>query len=136
MSPAFTLSNPPGLYDPKDHGYSHSAQIAPNSRIVHLAGQVGMDAAGTLANGFAAQTRQAIANIDIALRAAGATLADVYKLTILVVDHSEARLAEWAAEMDQAWGPNYPTGTLIAVPRLALDGLLIEMEAIAALPAE
>ncbi|MHC8306381.1 RidA family protein [Pseudomonas sp. PB3P13] len=134
-SPAFTLSNPAGLYDPTDNAYSHVAQVTLNARIVHLAGQGGQDREGYLAPGFAEQVRQTIANVEIGLAAAGATLNDVYKLTILVVDHSESRLAEWAAEANRAWGLHLPTGTLIAVPRLALDGMLVEVEAIAALPA-
>ncbi|WP_256574292.1 RidA family protein [Pseudomonas sp. M30-35] len=134
-SSVFTLSNPAGLYDPTDNAYSHVAQVPLNARIVHLAGQGGQDREGYLAPGFTEQVRQTIANIEIGLVSAGATLDDVYKLTLLVVDHSESRLAEWAAEAKRAWGPHLPTCTLIAVPRLALDGMLVEVEAIAALPA-
>jgi len=134
-SPAFVLSNPAGLDDPSAHGYSHIAQVAPGARIVHLAGQGGQDGEGRLAPDFAAQARQAIANIDIGLAAAGATLKDVYRLTLLVVDHSETRLADWVAEAQRAWGSQAPACTLIPVPRLALDGMLVEIEAIAALPA-
>jgi enamine deaminase RidA (YjgF/YER057c/UK114 family) len=97
-SPVFTLSNPAGLHDPTDNAYSHVAQVPLNARIVHLAGQGGQDREGYLAPGFAEQVRQTIANVEIGLAAAGATLSDVYKLTILVVDHSESRLAEWAAD--------------------------------------
>lgn len=82
-SPAFTLSNPAGLYDPTDNAYSHVAQVSLNARIVHLAGQGGQDREGYLAPDFADQVRQTIANVEIGLAAAGATLNDVYKLTIL-----------------------------------------------------
>ncbi|MBD8826094.1 RidA family protein [Pseudomonas sp. CFBP 13602] len=135
FSPAFTLSNPAGLYDPTDNAYSHVAQVPLKSRIVHLAGQGGQDRNGYLGPSFVEQVRQTIANVQIGLEAAGATLNDVYKLTILVVDHSESRLTEWAAEAKRAWGSHLPTGTLIAVPRLALDGMLVEVEAIAAVSA-
>lgn len=129
---AFTLSNPSGLYDPTVHAYTHVAEVPPNTRIVQLAGQVGYDKDGNLAPSFAAQTRQAFDNIEIALSSVNATLKDVYKLTVLVVDHSEARLKEWQTEANRAWPAHPPTGTLIPVPRLAVDGLLVEIEVVAA----
>jgi enamine deaminase RidA (YjgF/YER057c/UK114 family) len=80
------------------------------------------------------QARQALANLQTALRSRGAGLADVFKLTLLIVDHSEEKLRQWVAEAERAWGPQMkPTCTLIPVARLALDAMQIEIEAIAAL---
>ena len=53
---------------------------------VVLAGQVGIDAEGRLADGVEAQTRQALRNIESVLRDCGATLADVAKTTVFVTD--------------------------------------------------
>jgi hypothetical protein len=52
------------------------------------------------------------------------------------VDHTEERLHVFGSELELALkgGPK-PTCTLIPVPRLALDGMLSEVEAVAALPA-
>jgi len=51
-----------------------------------------------------------------------------------MVDHSEERLRLWVEQTDLAWaGTMKPVCTLIPVPRLALDGMLIEIEAVAAL---
>lgn len=84
---------------------------------------------------FDEQARQALVNLKIALASRGATLEHVCKLTLLVVDHSEARLRQWVAEAEHAWGGRMtPTCTLIPVPRLALDGMLVEVDAVAALP--
>lgn len=132
---AFTLSNPPGLYDPSPNAYSHVAQVRAGSRLLAVAGQGGEDAQGQLPDDFQAQARQALANLQTALAASGAGLGDVFKLTLLIVDHSEARLQQWTALAHQAWGGAMtPTCTLIPVPRLALDGMLVEIDAMAALP--
>lgn len=132
----FTLDNPAGLYDPAPNGYSHLARVAAGARWVLVAGQGGETADGALVPDFRAQVRQAFANLGTALAAAGAGPRDVVKLTVLVVDHSHARLAVFGEELAAAFGAGHrPTCTLIPVPRLALDGMLFEIEAMAALPA-
>lgn len=133
-STAFQLSNPDGLYDPSGNAYSHVAEVRADSRLLFIAGQGGEDRNGRLSPLFAEQARQALANLEIALASKGASLAQVFKLTLLIVEHSETRLHEWVAEADKAWGPGMkPTCTLIPVPRLALDGMLVEIEALAAI---
>jgi len=132
--PAFELSNPPGLYDPSTNAYSHVAEVIAQARLVILAGQGGEDIDGTLSVNFAEQARQALANVQAALRSRGAELTDVFKLTLLIVDHNDAKLRAWVAEADRAWGAAMkPVCTLIPVPRLALEGMQIEIEAHAAL---
>ena len=42
--PAFTLTNPAGLYDPAPNGYSHVALLQPGARLVFIAGQGGENA--------------------------------------------------------------------------------------------
>ncbi|AZL68922.1 MULTISPECIES: RidA family protein [Pseudomonas] len=131
---AFTLSNPEGLYDPSANAYSHVAEVRAGSRLVYVAGQGGEGLDGALSPQFDAQVRQALINLKIALASKGASLQDVFKLTLLVVDHSETRLQQWVAAATRAWdGSMTPTCTLIPVPRLALDGMLVEIDAVAAL---
>lgn len=131
---AFTLFNPHGLYDPGCNGYSHVAEVATGARLLYIAGQGGEDVQGTLSQDFTEQTRQALANLDTALRSRGASFAQVFKLTLLIVDHCEERLHAWAKEAKLIWKEGQkPVCTLIPVPRLALDGMLIEIDAVAAL---
>ncbi len=133
-SSAFQLSNPEALYDPSGNAYSHVADVRAGSRLLFIAGQGGEDRDGRLSPLFAEQARQALANLELALASKGAGLAQVCKLTLLIVAHSETRLREWVAEADRAWGGHMkPTCTLIPVPRLALDGMLVEIDAVAAL---
>ncbi|WP_111875582.1 RidA family protein [Paracidovorax anthurii] len=134
----FSLSfiNPPGLYDPAPNGYSHVAVVQGPARTVYVAGQGGEDASGRLAEGFDAQVRLALANLRTALASAGATPRDVARLTVLVVDHTEERLRTFGAALRECWGDApTPACTLIPVPRLALDGMLFEIDATAVLPA-
>lgn len=133
LQPAVQLLNPPGLYDPSANGYSHVAQLAPNVRLVYTAGQGAENVDSELSPDFAEQVRQAFANLQIALAGADAQLKDVAKLTVLIVDHSQQRLQILGAEIDRLWGSAAkPACTLIPVPRLALDGMLFEVEAVAA----
>lgn len=91
-SSAFQLSNPEGLYDPSDNAYSHVAEVRAGSHLLFIAGQGGEDRNGQLSPLFAEQARQALANLEVALASKGAKLAQVFKLTLLIVDHSETRL--------------------------------------------
>ncbi len=130
----FTLYNPEGLYDPAPNAYSHLAAVAPGAEWLFVAGQGGEDAQGQLSPVFADQAAQAIGNLRTALQSRGADLHHIFKLTLLMVDYSEERLRLWVEQADLAWGCTMkPVCTLIPVPRLALDGMLIEIEAVAAL---
>lgn len=135
--PVFALHNPPGLYDPRPNGYSHVASIEPGARWVLVAGQGGETADGQLPPDFRAQVRQAFANLVTALAAGGATPAQVAGLTVLVVEHDQRRLAVFGEELAAVFGPEHrPTCTLVPVPRLALDGMLFEVAAVACCPPE
>jgi len=134
MSRELHIVNPAGLYDPSVNGYSHVAIAEDPARLVFVAGQGAEDVHGTLAPDFESQVRQALGNLETALAAAGASFADVAKLTVLVVDHDQAKHAVVAAELARAWaGTPPPACTLVPVPRLALDGMLFEVDATAVL---
>ncbi|OAI92881.1 RidA family protein [Pseudomonas putida] len=132
MTAPFQLFNPEGLYDPSANAYSHIAEVKAGTRLLFLAGQGGEDLSGALSPVFAEQARQALANVRTALAARGAGIGDVFKLTLLIVDHSAERLRDWVQVADEVWGDRMkPACTLIPVPRLALDGMLVEVEAVA-----
>ena len=136
QSEQLTISNPKGLYDPAGFGYSHVAQVVPGARLVFIAGQGGERPDGSYAEGFQAQVKQAFHNLLTALASAGASPKDVVKMTVFIVDHSEDKLGVYGGELMAAWGDiPKPTCSLVPVPRLALDAMLFEIEAIAAVPA-
>ncbi|MGI9646063.1 MAG: RidA family protein [Ilumatobacteraceae bacterium] len=130
---AIELRNSDRLQKPR--GFSH-ASIAPPGRIVHLSGQIGTDAAGTLAEGLAAQTELALRNLITALEDAGGTTADLAKTTIYVVGWTEAMQGKLFEGIVAATGdaplPLVPI-TLVGVQSLFLDAALVEIEGVAVL---
>lgn len=124
--------NPATLYDPRPNGYTHVVIAEAPARLVYIAGQGGEDVNGVLSEDFATQVAQALVNLRAALQAADTTLAQVAKVTALIVGHDEAKLAIFSTALRAAWGDAPPPAcTLIPVPRLALDGMLFEIEATA-----
>ncbi len=101
--------------------------------LLFIAGQGGENQKGDLDPDFEAQVAQAYQNLDTALDAAGARPDQVIKLTTYVVDHDQAKLAVLTRQLKAVFGSHLPTQTLVPVPRLALDGMLFEVDAIAIL---
>ncbi|VEP17813.1 conserved hypothetical protein [Hyella patelloides LEGE 07179] len=92
------------------------------------------DKHGNLAPDFVDQLKQAFANLKIALIAAGTEPKYVVKISTFVVDHDELKLEQLTSEILAIWGKKTPAQTLVPVPRLALDGMLFEIDAIAIIP--
>ena len=134
MSQRIQRINPPELGNPSDYGFTNIAIIPSDRTLVFIAGQGGRDEQGSLGD-FATQLKQAFTNLRKALLAAGATPEQVVKITVLSVNHdaekqkliSAARNAMWSDELIK------PASTLIPVPRLAGDGMLFEIDAVAAI---
>lgn len=125
-----TIVNPPNLGDPSANGYS-TAVIAPaNARVAYISGQGGQDSTGGLSPDFAAQVKQAYANLRTALDALGAKPDQVAKLTTYVVDHDMSKLGVLTRNVVEMFGEALPAQTLVPVPRLAVDPMLFEVEAI------
>jgi enamine deaminase RidA (YjgF/YER057c/UK114 family) len=124
---AVTLINPDDLVEPQ--GYTHVA-VATGSRLVFISGQVAQDAEGEIVGigDLAAQTEQALGNVGIALKAAGATFGDVAKTTIYVVDWRPEKMADLMEGLSRTEvGQPGPT-TLIGVAALADPRLLVEFD--------
>lgn len=128
-----TIVNPQNLYDPTPNGYS-TAVIAPrNARLAYISGQGGQDATGALSPDFAVQVKQAYANLHAALDGLGAKPDQVAKLTIFVVDHDMSKLDVLTRSVKEMFGEALPAQTLVPVPKLAIDSMLFEVEAIVVL---
>ncbi len=125
-----TIVNPRNLYDPTPNGYS-TAVIAPRgARVAHISGQGGQDSTGALSPVFAVQVEQAYANLRTALEALGAKPDQVAKLTVFVVDHDMSKLEVLTRNVKAMFGEALPAQTLIPVPKLAIDPMLFEVEAV------
>jgi len=72
------LQNPPELHPAP--GFSHIA-VAEGTRVVHVAGQLGLNADFSLAaEDLHGQTVKAMQNVEVAMRAAGVAWDDVVRL--------------------------------------------------------
>jgi 2-iminobutanoate/2-iminopropanoate deaminase len=88
-------------------------------------GQVGLRD-GALVEGFDAQLVQALANLKGLLESKGATMADVVKTTVFLVDMADyARMNELYVE---AFGDHRPARSAVAVAALPV-GAVVEVEA-------
>jgi enamine deaminase RidA (YjgF/YER057c/UK114 family) len=108
--------------------------IATGSRVIHVSGQTAVDVEGKVVGStHLEQSRVAFRNVLIALAAAGATLDDVAKFNIYLVDYSWDALEALMAAAKEVLGDPYPltANTLIGVAALWLPDLLVEIDAIA-----
>jgi enamine deaminase RidA (YjgF/YER057c/UK114 family) len=126
MSHHRELLNPPELHPAP--GFSHLA-IASGTKVVHLAGQVALDESFGIVGGddLGEQTKAAMRNVELALRAAGVGWDDVVRRTIYTLRPTE--FATITAAIDAVTGgADHPAQTIVGVTGLAVDGLLIEVE--------
>ena len=124
--------NPPALRRPP--GYTHVVEVTAPARIVYIAGQLGVDGDDKVVGDFRRQAVQTFENLKTALAAVGAQFRHVVKFNNYLVDRAhmptfrEVR-DSYLAESDR------PASTTIAISGLAREGALIEIEAVAVLPA-
>lgn len=126
------LLNPSELHPAP--GFSHIA-VAKGSRLIFIAGQVALGPDFSIIGGdeLGAQTEAAMRNLEVALKAVGATFEDVVRRTIYTTQPTEFETITAAIERVQK-SADHPAQTIAGVSGLALPGLLIEIEATVSLP--
>ena len=99
--------------------------------FVFTSGQLGLDPAGSLREGVAAQAEQAMDNLTAVLKTGGASLADVVKTTIFLADMADFQTVNtiYGARFSGA-PPARSTVQVAALPK----GGLVEIEMIAYAP--
>ena len=103
-------------------------------QLIHLGGQVSLDhnADVVAPNDMAAQTRNAMKNIENVLKEFGATLNDVVKVTTYYQGKASAQdLHENLSIRSGSYKTPGPATTGIPVPFLVYEDMLIEIEVIA-----
>jgi enamine deaminase RidA (YjgF/YER057c/UK114 family) len=125
--------NPKNIFDPTPYAFCHSTNTASDGQFVFISGQSGGKGLNhALSNDFKTQVHAALLNLKTVLDDNNLNPEDVLKITVLIVDHNEDKLKIWTEEMKKIWkNQKYPASTLIPVPRLALDHMLIEVDATA-----
>lgn len=125
--------NPKTIFDPTPFGFSHATAAQSEGNYVFISGQSGgEDLKHSLSKDFRTQVKFALQNLETVLASYGLKADDVLKITILIVDHDQEKLKIWTEEVHAVWkNDRLPASTLIPVPKLALDGMLIEVDAVA-----
>lgn len=128
-----TRSNPATLFDPTPFAFTHATSTQKSGRYVFISGQSGgEDLQHKLSDNFRTQVQYALKNLQTVLATYDLQVGDVLKITVLIVNHDEKKLKIWTEEMQKTWGnQGFPASTLIPVPRLALEDMQIEVDAIA-----
>ena len=126
--------NPPGVHAPR--GYTHVVETTAPSRTIYIAGQIGVGADGKIAGGpddFRAQATQCFENLKAALAAAGAGFEHVVKTTNYFIDIAHIPVFREVRDgYVDTKAP--PASTAVQIGKLAMPGLLFEIEAIAVVP--
>jgi 2-iminobutanoate/2-iminopropanoate deaminase len=117
----------PGLFDSQARGY---AQAVTAGGLVFVAGQIGVDDGLELVSlEFAAQARQALMNVRLALEAAGSDLTDVTAMTVHLTDIRY--LQAFAGVRREVMGDVLAASTTVEVSALAIPGALVEVTVVA-----
>jgi 2-iminobutanoate/2-iminopropanoate deaminase len=120
------ILNPAGL--PTNPAFAQGT-AASGQRFVVVGGQNGVAADGTMLDGVAAQTEQALRNVLTVLAAASASQTDVARLGIYLVESTDPR--EAYAAVGPVWGQHPTAIVVIKVAGLARPDALVEIEALA-----
>ena len=128
---------PDDLWPSAQYGFSQVV-VSTGTKIIHCAGQTAWDKDMNVVGGddLEQQTAQALENIKNALAAAGASMKDVVRLDVYVVDYNPDKLSPIGAAMSRYFDPDHlPANTLLGIAALAMPEFLIEITATAVVDA-
>ncbi len=118
--------NPAAIHTPT--GYSH---VAKAGNLVSIAGQLSIDKDGNVVGegDIQAQTKQALSNLEEAVKASGGTKEDIAAIRVYMTNRDDLE------GMRQAragfWEGTPPASTLLFISGLVRPEFLIEIEALA-----
>jgi reactive intermediate/imine deaminase len=111
---------------------SHYCDAVRWGDLLFVSGVAPVDAKGQVVSGdAAAQTRQIFLNMKAILDAAGASFADVLKVTVYLTDVEDRKKINPVRR--EFFGTARPASTLIGVQALAIPGMKVEIEAVVGL---
>ena len=112
---------------------SHYCDAVRFGNLLFISGIPPTDAKGNVVGGddVAAQARQVFVNMKAVLDAAGATFADVLKVTVYLLDVDDRKKINPVRQ--EFFGAARPASTLVGVRELAIPGMKVEIEAVAGL---
>jgi reactive intermediate/imine deaminase len=112
---------------------SHYCDAVRFGELLFISGVPPTDAAGKVVGGddVAEQTRQVFRNMKRVLDAAGASFADILKVTVYLLDVDDRSKINPVRK--EYFGAARPASTLIGVSELAIPGMKVEIEAVVGL---
>jgi enamine deaminase RidA (YjgF/YER057c/UK114 family) len=127
--------NPPDMWNSGPRGYSHVVKVSRPGTMYFVAGVAAVDKDLKVqhVDDVEGQTRLVFENIKKDLAASGATLADIVKMTVYLRDKDH----QWPVRnvrsefFEQG---RFPVSTMIEVKDFCVEGMLIEVDAIAITP--
>lgn len=114
---------------PSGANYAQAVEVTGAQRLLFISGQIPESADGALPEGFAAQCRQAWANVEAQLRAAGMTLDNLVKATVFLADRADGMANR---EVRRAVLGDRRVAMTVVVAGIFDSKWLVEIEAIAA----
>ena len=119
----------PGQAEP----ISHYTDAVRAGDLLFLSGFVPVDGDGRLVGGadVVAQARQVFANLGAVLDAAGASFADVVKVTVYLTDIGDRAAINPVRQ--EVFGETRPASTLVEISALITPGAKVEIDAVAQL---
>jgi enamine deaminase RidA (YjgF/YER057c/UK114 family) len=122
-----TMAKPPG--------YTHVVEVNGPGRTIYIAGQLGYDSAGKQGADFREQATLVYENLKAAIESVGGKMENIVKLNAFLTD-IRAQLPIYRDVRDKFVNVAAPpASTTVEVPKLAREGALLEVEAVAILPA-
>lgn len=128
--------NPKGHLHSIPRGYSHVVKVKNPGTFIYVAGQGPINEKLELIGlgDIEAQARATFQNIKRNLETAGAGFADVVKMTVYLLDVKNHQWPVRNVRAEFIDTENPPVSTMVEVSRLAIDGMLIEVDVMAVLP--
>jgi enamine deaminase RidA (YjgF/YER057c/UK114 family) len=126
--------NPEGLH--KNPAYSQLVITKGPLKTIYIGGQNATTKEGQILGkgDIKAQALQTLSNLKIALAAGGASLSNVIKWNVYIVEGQDSKVAFQALEEDLKKMPHPPIITGVYVAALAQPDFLLEMDAVAVVP--
>ena len=121
-----------GLAEP----ISHYTDAVRAGNLLFISGLVPVDGEGKLVGegDVAEQTRQVFRNMQLVLEAAGCGFDDIVKVVLYLLNVDDRPAINPVRK--EFFGEARPASTLVEVSALAVPGALLEIEAVAAIPAD
>ena len=120
----------PDTMAPPPSNFSHVVDVPDGTRMAFISGQVAIDKEGNQFDGFDAQCKQVLRNLERALEAVDMEITDLVRLNAFITDAADVGAFR---DIRDNWSGGHPAAsTLVVVSALASPHWKVEIEAVAA----